>query len=1113
MDTTAWHEHCVLRDDVRQDTLTLAEFAADLYRVRTGDAPNVYRLPDLFFDRTYPTHRLKILVRDVFQRLSGRGGKPVIDLQVTYGGGKTHTLIALLHLAERGHELQNHRTVQEFKAFSGVDSPPRARVALLPFDKFDVKAGLSVFGPDDTQRQVKTPWGALAYQLAGDAGLAKVAAHEADYITPAEPLLVELLKAPQAEGLSTLILIDETLLYALNAVNDDPKRLGILQAFFQMLTQAASRVDRAALVASLTTADIVSEDPTGVQVLDAIGGVFRRIGETVEPVSQEDISELLRRRLFEEVPPEETRRAVVDSLIGAMQKLPLRDSQKDQEAYDRLLRSYPFHPDLLDVFYQKWTQLDKLQRTRGILRMFATALKASDGEDPSPFVGPNTLLGPDGELSEAVRELIEACDEADKWPQILTGELQKAREVQGNLPLLKGREIEGAVLSTFLHSQPLGQKADLGDLYPLLAYPDIDTISVEEGLSKWREVSWFLREDRDIWALGTTPNLTSVHNQAMRRLTAERINDDLEKRIRDARLSQNADDVAVHVLPDSQTDISDNPELHFVVVGPEYPVVPGEDVSESLKAFFDRTYPNNIIILAPEHSRLAGLRSRIRKILGWQGIESSDEINLLTETQKTLLRQRKRDDEAGIVDSIKSTYSVLITVDEAGEIKARSLPSGANSPFERVKTFLVEEERLLTTSLDPDLLTPDSFFELWGEEETAKPVQGLYRMFASLPRLPRLLGRKVFVETLERGVTEGRIALRSVRPDGSQHTYWRESPPAEDFSNRDLEIVPIEHAELHNLSPDLLRPKRLPELWEDDNTSITVGAIQEFFGRDDVPKLASDQILFGAIKGAVEAGFLMARGQNRAYLKEAIPDAELKDDLELLISLPFVSGAELSQNALPEAWEEGTSSVGQVMAALVTSKGTPIPWKLIVDAVNDGLSNNLFEITQGSPMQPWAVDDADKIGLQISQVPVTIDLTDFTEAMQQPFDGSGQPTLGWIKERLESRKGISIPDDVFRNAVQKASDHNIITLVDSLTGDLYQIRVKRPPWTGHAESSLTETEIQDLTETIGALIEIAPELDFKFRISITAEGERPSTEVREQINEALRKVTDQLKFD
>ena len=1113
MDKIAWHEYCVLRDDVRQDTLTLAEFAADLYRVRIGDAPNVYRLPNLFFSRTYPTYNLKRLVRDVFQRLSGRGGKPVIDVQVTYGGGKTHALIALLHLAERGVELKSHPTVKEFMGFSGVDPLPQARVALLPFDKFDVKAGLSVYSPDGQQRQVKTPWGALAYQLAGEEGLDKVAAHEADYITPAEPLLVELLKAPQTEGLSTLILIDETLLYARNAVNDDPRRLGILQDFFQMLTQAASRVNRAAIVASLITSDVVLDDPTGIQVLNAIGGVFRRIGETVEPVSQEDISELLRRRLFESVAEDETRRPVVDGLTGAMQKLPLRESQQDRSAYDRLLESYPFHPDLLDVFYQKWTQLEKLQQTRGVLRMFATALRASDGKDPSPFVGPSALLGSDGKLSEAVRELIEACEEGNQWIPILTGELQKARDIQKNLPRLKFREIEGAVLSTFLHSQPLGQKADLTDLYSLLAHPDIDKISVENGLSKWREVSWFLKEDENSWSLGTTSNLTRMHVRAMGRLTEDRINDDLVKRIGEARLGQNTDDVFAHALPNSPADIPDNPELHFVIVGPEFPAVPGEDVSASLEAFFERTYRNNVIILAPDNARLTELRHRIRKILGWEGIESGDEIDLLTEPQKALLLQRKRDDEAGIADSIKSTYSVLIEVDEAGSIKTRRLPSGPESPFERVKTFLVEAERLLTTALYPDLLVPDSPFELWGDDETSKPVQGLYGMFASLHRLPRLLGQKVFVETLQRGVTEGRVVLRFVRPDGSQHTYWRESPPDADLLNRDLEIVPVEHAELHNLSPDLLRPARLSELWEDDNTSITVGAIREFFGRDDVPKLASDQILFDAIRGAVQAGFLMACHQDRAYLEEAIPGTVLSDDLELFPPLARISGTEISQNSLPEAWEADTSSVGKVMDALAASKGMPIPWGVVVDAVNDGLSKNLFEITKGISMQPWIVDDADKIGLQVSQAPVTIDLTDFTEVMKQSFGGSGQPTLGLIKEKLESKKGVSIPDGMFRDAVQKAVDHKIITLVDPLTDDLYQIRVKQPPWTGHTESHLTETEIQDLSGTIGNLIEIAPELDFKFRIAITAEGDPPSNEVLEQINEALRKVTGQLKFD
>ena len=120
-----------------------------------------------------------------------------------------------------------------------------------------------------------------------------------------------------------------------------------------------------------------------------------------------------------------------------------------------------------------------------------------------------------------------------------------------------------------------------------------------------------------------------------------------------------------------------------------------------------------------------------------------------------------------------------------------------NLLFERMKKFFVGEDRLLTTSLDPDLLTPDSYFELWGKDETAKSVQGLYSMFASLSRLSRILNRQVFIDTLRRGVTEGKIVLRTLRPDRSQQTFWREAPTDEEIWKKEMEIVPIEHAELH----------------------------------------------------------------------------------------------------------------------------------------------------------------------------------------------------------------------------------------------------------------------------------------------------------------------------
>lgn len=1115
MNNNAWHQHCVLRDDVRQGTLELTEFAADLYAVRTGDAPNVYRVPELFFARTYPTNNLKQLVRDVLHRLSGRGGTPVINVQVAYGGGKTHALIALLHLAEHGTELQTHPTVQEFIGFSGLDTLPQARVALLPFDKFDVKNGLSVVSPDGKQQQVKTPWGALAYQLAGDEGLAKVATHEAGYITPAQPLLAELLKVPQAEGLSTLILLDEALMYMRGTVNEDPNRLGTFRDFFQGLTQAVASVEHSAIVASLISSDTVAHDPIAAQVLSTIGNIFQRLQESVEPVSEEGISELFRRRLFEHVPPEKTRRAVVDNLIASRQKLPLQDRHKDPEASDELVKAYPFHPELIKVFYQKWTQLSQFQRTRGVLRTFVIALREADETDPSELVGPTTLLGTDTQLSGAIEELIGACEEGNEWTPILRGELEKARTLHKELPFLKAREIEAAVIATFLHSQPTKQKAELTDLHLLLANADIDPASIEEGLSEWRKASWFLKEDESGWALGATPNLTRMHVRAMERLTEAQIDEDLVKRIRNANLGQNTEKVAVHTLPQSPADIPDTPELHFVIAEPEYAAVPGEEVAPALKAFFERTYPNSVILLAPESSRLAGLRQRIRKILGWQSIESGDDMNLLSEPQKALLLQRKQEEATGMLDSVTATYSALIAAEENGNIKTHLLLPDTKDPFERVKTFLVEEERVLTTALDPSLLTPGSYFDVWGKNETTKSVQGLYHMFASLPRLPRLLNRQVFVDTLRHAVTEGQIVLRTKRPDGSQYTYWREAPAAEEeFWKKGVELLPIEHAELYNLNSELFNPGQLPALWQDSNSPTTVGAIREFFNGADVPKLVSDTILFQAIHSAVQTGLLMARRQDKAYLEEVMPDAELTDDLELLTPLQPINGSALSHNALPEAWEEETSSVGKLMAALAAHKGTLIPWSLIVKAVTDALSKNLFETTKESPAWPCTADKADKVGLKVSQAPVTIAPKDLIGNDVESAWETRKSTLGLIKQTLESKRGISIPDDVFRHAVEQASKTGIIILtVRQSTDDFYQTDVRQPAWLSHAESHLNETEIQDLAQTVIDLAEIAPDLDFKFRITITAEGEPPSNEMLKQINEVLQKITAQLKFD
>ena len=180
--------------------------------------------------------------------------------------------------------------------------------------------------------------------------------------------------------------------------------------------------------------------------------------------------------------------------------------------------------------------------------------------------------------------------------------------------------------------------------------------------------------------------------------------------------------------------------------------------------------------------------------------------------------------------------------------------------------------------------------------------------------------------------------------------------------------------------------------------------------------------------------------------------------------------------------------------------------------INDGLAKNLFEIAEGSPAPPWTPDGAEQIGLRVSQAPVTIQPAELVGDDVMPAWVTGHPTLGLIKETLESKRGVSISDEQFRAAVEQAISSGLFVAVEPLD-DFYAARVRQPAWIRHAESHLTEAEIQDLPQAVNRLGAIAPELDFKFRVTITAEGEHPSDEVLDKINEVFGKVGGGLKFE
>jgi len=419
---------------------------------------------------------------------------------------------------------------------------------------------------------------------------------------------------------------------------------------------------------------------------------FRREREEgVQPVLKEDVAEVLRRRFF--TPESILDRAAFRSYaVAALQGIAELDEQtnKDrQTAEERIQQSYPFHPDLTDIFYTKWTNLEGFQRTRGILRTFALALRDAEVWDQCPLIATNVFLGAPGRsaLSESARELTNVAETEEyegkkqEWTGILEGELAKAREIQNELPALKFREVEQAVFATFLHSQPIGKDARTRELMVLLGQTHPDKIELEKALRRWTEVSWFLDESsmQDIdagqagvrqlpksWRLGFRPNLRQMHHDACTRISREVVEEQLLANIRSCKslvTGAAAAGARVHMLPERPRDIEDDGEFHYAILGPKAVSSAGKPGPEA-KRFLDektgpdspRVYRNAVVLAVPSVDGLEATRNAIRDYLGWLEVEEQLKGQDIDVNRKQLLDIEKNKTSRRITDLVRPAY-------------------------------------------------------------------------------------------------------------------------------------------------------------------------------------------------------------------------------------------------------------------------------------------------------------------------------------------------------------------------------------------------------------------------------------------------------------------------
>lgn len=1090
---TPWHKVVRLRDDLRSGELSLSMFAADLYDVvmQRGHRP-AYERPEEFFALTYPTYNLRQLAKDVVLRLARKNDKAVRQLELTYGGGKTHSLITLFHLVNDPDHLPDLPAVREFRSEFGI-KPPRARIAALTFDKLDPVKGIEAIAPDGSTRWLRNPWSVLAFQLGGEEGLGLLGGDgdgERDE-PPFTNLLEDLLRLPARQGLATLILIDEVLMWARTKIGKEPVWRHRVQDFFQSLTQAATKVDSCALVASLLATDPGKSDALGKEITQELYAIFRREREEgVLPVEKGDVAELLRRRFF--TPDSiEDRPAFLPHVVAALKGIMDLDEQTRKDgkaAEDRFLDSYPFHPDLTDVFYTKWTNLEGFQRTRGVLRTFAVALREAEQWDQSPLVGVNVFLGNLGEpkgLSESARELATVAEsevyegKRQDWSRILEGELQKAWQIHYDFPALRHREIEQAVFATFLHSQPVGLKALTREVLCLVGATRPDRIELEKALRRWADVSWFLDETvmGDIkaapsqprplpaaWRLGSKPNLRQMHDDAKGRVPAElveaRLLDEIGK-TKALTAGASAAGARVHTLPEKPHDIEDDGELHFAVLGPRFASESGKPNPEAQRFLAEttgpdrpRTYRNAVVLVAPSRDGIEVARDRVRDYLGWEAVREALKGQEVDPIREQLLAVKVDESRRGVPAAIRQAYCIVVTVSTQNEAQAFKLSSSEESLFAVVKGD--QRSRIQETAVAADALLPGGPYDLWREGEAARRAGDLVGAFAQFPHLPKMLNRRAILQTIVDGCREGLFMLKLTRPDRTVRTFWRQEIDEAALKEPSLEVVLPETARLAELPQALLAPNVLPGLWM--ASEIPVARVHEYFKGGVVVKVQREgyeepvtipgcdpDVLDASMGAAIREGRIWLTNGPASILGEEVPPGVLTPEAILQAPPRSIPAPDLLPAKLPDSWTDRSTTALALAVGLSQAAGKTLPWSVVRSAIQAAIQAHFIEVAGGDwPCELSAAQHA-KLSLPSSPPPKT--------------PGAGEGTPG----------------------------------------------VRR----GSAE--ISSSQLQDLGDQIGSLRSIAAGLELRTRIDIEIGGPNPAPQdVIDKLNDILREVCPDL---
>jgi predicted AAA+ superfamily ATPase len=786
-----WREVIRPHQDVSSGNFSASEFAADLYFVSLGEGSTEYTHPVEFFRRTYLTEGLKDLLSRAARRISGdMNASPVVNLQTNFGGGKTHSMLALWHVLS-GRELSDYpQELQELLAAYpvGVLGRSAARVALvgnhIAAGKGAVRGGT----------HIKTIWGELAWQLGnardGEAGAREAFAIVADADATRSNPGAALHRLVEAHA-PCLILIDEWIAYARQLYGRDDLDGGTFDTqftFAQTLTEVVKQVKGAMLVVSIpASSETPSEEErersgsdievgglNGRAALERLQQVIRRTADPWRPATSQESFEIVRRRLFEE--PDAAGRADIDVVARTFSEFYARHRGEfpvgtGEPSYEKRIRdAYPIHPELFDRLYQDWSTLARFQRTRGVLRLMSAVIYALwHAGDAAPLIMPGGVpLDSDRvrtELTQYLEDDFKPVIDAD-----IDGDGSTPAEIDDSRPTLGQRKVTRRVArAIFFGSAATLQAAHKGIEQPsvwlAVAVPGDTVGNFGSALHLLSDRATYLYSDGDRYWYDTHASISRVARDYADRLR-ERPDDvyaEITSRLTDHELRSRGAFSRVHVGSEDTGDIPDDPAVRLVIVHPRYRHARGDDESPAMafgrraldtRGSAQRVNRNMIVFLAADTRRMEELEDGVREFLAWRSIAASEErIRELDLSAQQAAQARNRLKAADQTVSLRITdayHWLLVPVqpqpDRPVSWEAHRADGARDRLAERASDKLTQADLLRTVhgarSIRYDL--DHRLASVWQQGRVR--VGELWGYYCRHPYLPRLTERRVLDE-------------------------------------------------------------------------------------------------------------------------------------------------------------------------------------------------------------------------------------------------------------------------------------------------------------------------------------------------------------------------------